>query len=235
MSKIKDRLKQSKIFRAAFWPLLRLRANRLERRTLSRNALYSATVQEGKIVLKPANIPGSFAMDAISHNAQRIVCSGNYELEVTEILARFAAAPQGMIVNVGANVGFFSVYLARLFPEARILAIEPNPSSFEYLVENVARNGLQDRIRCEAVCIGAQDGEVEFSIIPGKSEYSSIGGIVHPSVSGLAQSVIKVPIRKIESLVGDEGNSLARSADTLFRMHGQTAQKVWDDCPKYRS
>ena len=41
------------------------------------------------------------------------------------------------IVDAGANVGLASVYFANQFPNARILAIEPEKENFEVLVKNV--------------------------------------------------------------------------------------------------
>lgn len=41
------------------------------------------------------------------------------------------------IVDAGANIGLASVYFANQFPNARILAIEPEKENFEVLVKNV--------------------------------------------------------------------------------------------------
>jgi FkbM family methyltransferase len=43
-----------------------------------------------------------------------------------------------LIIDAGANIGLASVYLANQFPNARILAIEPEKRNFEILVKNVA-------------------------------------------------------------------------------------------------
>ena len=42
------------------------------------------------------------------------------------------------IIDAGANIGFASVYFANKFPNARILAIEPEKDNFEILVKNAA-------------------------------------------------------------------------------------------------
>ena len=41
------------------------------------------------------------------------------------------------IIDAGAHIGFASIYFARRFPEARILAVEPSPANFELLQYNV--------------------------------------------------------------------------------------------------
>jgi FkbM family methyltransferase len=41
-----------------------------------------------------------------------------------------------VIVDAGANVGYSALYFARLFPDARILAVEPDPESFAVLTRH---------------------------------------------------------------------------------------------------
>ena len=40
--------------------------------------------------------------------------------------ARLAAEPE-LIIDVGANHGLFTMLLAHLYPEAEVIALEPNP------------------------------------------------------------------------------------------------------------
>lgn len=51
------------------------------------------------------------------------------------------AAPAGMptvMIDAGANVGLSAVFYANRFPDARIIAIEPEPSNYEMLKKNTA-------------------------------------------------------------------------------------------------
>ena len=43
-----------------------------------------------------------------------------------------------VIVDAGANIGLAAIYFANRYPEAKIIAIEPEQSNFELLKENVA-------------------------------------------------------------------------------------------------
>ena len=42
-----------------------------------------------------------------------------------------------VIIDAGANVGLSAVFYANRFPNARIIAIEPEPSNYEMLKRNV--------------------------------------------------------------------------------------------------
>jgi FkbM family methyltransferase len=43
------------------------------------------------------------------------------------------------IIDAGANIGITTIYYANKFPQAKIVAIEPEPSNFVALLNNVAR------------------------------------------------------------------------------------------------
>lgn len=49
-----------------------------------------------------------------------------------------AAQPPNTIVDAGANIGLASIYFANRFPDARIIAIEPERDNFELLKKNIA-------------------------------------------------------------------------------------------------
>jgi FkbM family methyltransferase len=57
------------------------------------------------------------------------------ELELYEYLR---PEPPGVIIDGGANAGYTSIYFANRYPEARILAIEPEPTNFAMLVRNTS-------------------------------------------------------------------------------------------------
>ena len=64
---------------------------------------------------------------------QKVLIECEYELPVH-------SAPK-TIVDAGANVGYSAVYFANRFPDAKIVAIEPERSNFEMLERNLAPFG----------------------------------------------------------------------------------------------
>jgi FkbM family methyltransferase len=49
-------------------------------------------------------------------------------------------APGDVVLDVGAHVGCVSIYLAKRYPNVRVIAFEPTPPTFATLVENIRRN-----------------------------------------------------------------------------------------------
>jgi len=65
---------------------------------------------------------------------------GIYEPDLVEVLKR-VLHPGGAFIDIGANVGIFSLVVSRLVGDAgRVVAIEASPSVLPYLQNNVATN-----------------------------------------------------------------------------------------------
>jgi len=53
-----------------------------------------------------------------------------------------------VILDLGANIGLFSLYAARQAPQAHVFALEPFPSTFQRLTATVRDHGLESRVVC---------------------------------------------------------------------------------------
>lgn len=71
----------------------------------------------------------------------------------------------GDILDVGGNLGLFSLHVARRFPDRIIHTFEPNPYTFDALQRNLARNGCT-QIQAHACAVAAHDGETNFQADP---------------------------------------------------------------------
>jgi FkbM family methyltransferase len=53
-----------------------------------------------------------------------------------------------IILDIGANIGLFTLYAARAAPQARIFALEPFPATFARLLTTVHDHHLEPRVTC---------------------------------------------------------------------------------------
>lgn len=72
-----------------------------------------------------------------------------------------------MVIDIGANVGMFTMFLLRNFKGLSIHAIEPVPATYEILKHNVKRYGDLGKVQIHNVAIGAHpDTETEIVVYP---------------------------------------------------------------------
>ncbi|HET9781666.1 MAG TPA: FkbM family methyltransferase [Candidatus Dormibacteraeota bacterium] len=64
----------------------------------------------------------------------------------------------GCILDIGAHVGSFTVWASRRAPRARLVAVEPNPQTYDLLLRNIHANGLNDRAVTLRAALGAEEG-----------------------------------------------------------------------------
>lgn len=76
-----------------------------------------------------------------------------YESTELEIISRFFH-PGSTFVDIGANVGNHTVYVARFLSSLNVIVIEPNPSTFAIIKANIALNQLSGCVDVSHLGIG---------------------------------------------------------------------------------
>ncbi|KAM3504334.1 hypothetical protein MY10362_003638 [Beauveria mimosiformis] len=69
------------------------------------------------------------------------------------------------IVDVGANIGLFSVYMKSKFPACKVVAFEPAPDTFAVLTKNLALHAV-DGVRAHRCALGATAGQGSLTFFP---------------------------------------------------------------------
>jgi len=72
---------------------------------------------------------------------------GAYECELHPALDLLVSRAPALVVNVGAGDGFYAVGLARLLPEADVLAVDPDPLAQRACRETAELNGVASAVR----------------------------------------------------------------------------------------
>lgn len=76
----------------------------------------------------------------------------------------FAHRQHMTVLDVGANLGFFSLYAKSKFPQARIYAFEPLDINYDYLMKNVEANpGIAEQVTCIKAALCSQTGTVTLT------------------------------------------------------------------------
>lgn len=99
-----------------------------------------------------------------------------YEPEETAVMDLLTARAR-CILDVGANIGWYTARWARRLPEAQIHAFEPMPVSYRYLQRNVAANGVGAQVTLYNYGLSDSAGSFEFFISPTAGTNASLKNV----------------------------------------------------------
>lgn len=107
---------------------------------LAHRALHRVAARPGVRLDGETTWGGRFRCDLHDFIASRIFYFGVWEPNLTALLMR-RLAPGDVFVDVGANMGYFTVLASRLVGDAgRVVAFEASPGTYAVLAEDVAMN-----------------------------------------------------------------------------------------------
>lgn len=90
----------------------------------------------------------------------------------------------GTFVDLGANIGSFSLTVTKRFPDARGIAVEASPDTFAWLRKNLSGNVCARDVKpLNAAVVGASAGAtVNLAFNPSASWLSMVGASANPTV-----------------------------------------------------
>ena len=79
-----------------------------------------------------------------------------------------------LIIDVGANVGFFTFYALMKSPNVDIISIEADPKNYNVLKKNISTNNLDDQVQLLNNAVCSKKGEIIFHSSLKNSGWSSL-------------------------------------------------------------
>lgn len=153
----------------------------------------------------------------------------SHEAEVFQCI-RGVTRPGDVVLEAGANVGVFTVMLARwVAPGGRVYAFEPAPDTRGALEDHLALNGAQIGVTVVPEALGSERGESDFYVEETSGQntlsktHSRIPGAKRVSVSvntidafceanGITPNLIKIDVEGFEHTVLRGGMRTLRKA-----------------------
>lgn len=89
----------------------------------------------------------------------------HYEPEETRAMDLLSVGARN-ILDIGANIGLYSIRFAKLMPSVRVFSFEPMPVSFAYLQRNIASNSVGNRVTSFNYGLSKTNSVVEFFSVP---------------------------------------------------------------------
>jgi len=124
---------------------------------MEEDCLVTLTMQDGSIM----------RLDLRSFTEQRAFFTGEYDGGIVSRISSILT-PGSIVLDVGANVGFYSIALGRKLQKlaggSQLWALEPVKSNFERLVNLVEINNLEETVKPIRTALGNQEGEIQLQL-----------------------------------------------------------------------
>src|SRR5579862_4777071 len=166
---------------------MRVWAKFYEKRVPGDGSLY----HDATLGLAPRMRMDLLAGDVISDS---IAFTGIYELSLSRTVAD-RASHGGMFVDVGANLGYFTLLWMAGGSSNRCVAIEASPRNVQLLRQNIKKNGCDDRVKVIAGAAADASGKRNFD--PGPEEQTGWGGLTS---DGTNERVIEVAVQTLDEV-----------------------------------
>jgi len=151
-------------------------------------------------VIKVPEFQGVFIIDCRTDIFKRLLINKDYESSLVNLVIKHLDKNRDAI-DVGANIGFYTVLFAKILSGRKVLAIEPSKNSLQRLYKNLANNNVMDKVIVFEGAVSDYVGIGEIKTLDGKEEYSTLGQWKHPAIKDEGFVVHKVEVSTIDNLV----------------------------------
>lgn len=145
--------------------------------------------------------------------------SGTYEPHLTAVFERYCR-PGMTVVDVGANLGYFSLLASRLVgPSGRVVALEPNSENCRLLLSSLRLNGISN-VELVPVAAGKAPGWAYYA-----THVGSNGGLVDGG-DLLSRFGTVVPMFRLDDLVDGKVDFLKMDVEGAEGLVVQGASRI---------
>jgi FkbM family methyltransferase len=112
---------------------------------------------------------------------------------------------EGIVLDIGANIGIMTVHLAQTLPNSEIHAFEPMPDNQKVFKRIIAKYRLKN-VQFHEIALGDSEGKVNM-ILPEKdgAKLQGLSHVKHDSITEWNEgSEFEVPIKPLDAIFSEE-------------------------------
>jgi FkbM family methyltransferase len=106
----------------------------------------------------------------------------------------------GIVLDIGANIGIMTVHLAKHVRKGNVVAFEPVPDNLETLRKVIARFGLRN-VRVEACALGSEEGKVKMVMpVENGARQQGLSHVLHETITERNEGLtFTVPLHMLDN------------------------------------
>jgi FkbM family methyltransferase len=107
----------------------------------------------------------------------------------------------GIILDIGANIGIMTYHLSKTFAKSRVFAFEPVPQNYATLDRIISKYKLEN-VQLFKVALGNEEGEVEMVMpVEHNVRMQGLSHVVHESITEFNEGIkVKAPLRMLDKM-----------------------------------
>ena len=131
----------------------------------------------------------------------------DWESETIPVFYKLAQQAR-VILDIGANTGFYTLLACTANPGARVLSFEPVPRVYEKLMEHIRLNHFEERCEAYPVAVSNFIGKAQMHVPYGDVPTSA--SLNPEGFRGFNGMLVEVPVTTIDAVLGERGVDLAK-------------------------
>jgi FkbM family methyltransferase len=144
---------------------------------------------------------GIFEVSGRSDILKTLLVNRMHDPAVADAVRKYVN-PSKDAVDIGANIGLFTILLASMVSEAnRVLAVEPAPGALVHLKKNIEMNGYASKVIIYEGVAAEIGGMFTLHVVEGMEEYSSLLHPAHPAIKSKKEQGVQVAGETVDHLV----------------------------------
>ncbi|MBI2634103.1 FkbM family methyltransferase [Candidatus Peregrinibacteria bacterium] len=124
-------------------------------------------MKEKKIVYNGVSLLVNMESDADASVLNEIFVEREYR-----ILEPIIQNSKGVVVDIGAHIGLFCLYVRAFNRDVKIYAFEPGSGNFQLLKKNLKRNHFEKNIIAKNLAVAGEEGTCELYLSPDSHNHS---------------------------------------------------------------
>ena len=129
----------------------------------------------------------------------KTLAKDNHEKDFLFFLSLIPA--NGIVLDIGANIGIMTWYLSKKIKDSTVFAFEPIPDNIKVLERIIAHYGLENVTVCKHA-LGNEDGEIEMVMpVIRAVKMQGLSHVVHNTITENNEgNRFKIPVKKLDSI-----------------------------------